>query len=107
MPQEVIQNVNPELVEVKIGGLGYCLLEHKDNFSLMTAPELFSGDSGQSEYVWHIGCLFVQLISGKLPFKGHSIEELIVNLHEGSYQISKDILLSIEGADFINECLHF
>lgn len=47
------------------------------------------------------------MLTGLYPFFGYSYDELRRNISDGSYQIPKDVEISVDCMDFMNCCLRF
>jgi len=72
------------------------------------APEIFNGTYYNHKVdVWSLGTLLFNLLTGSFPFKGNNIDELRANLKAGVYKIPRDVNISIECLDFLNNCLKF
>jgi len=73
---------------------------------LYMAPELFM----KKEYsfkadIWSLGICLYELLCGKNCFTGVTKEELSLNIAKGIYKIDKELNLSCECLDFLNNCL--
>eukprot|EP00347_Sterkiella_histriomuscorum_P015779 403355712 len=121
MYDKVNQGLFPDKLQVedfefKVGDLGLAKSIHNPEDIINTicgtpiymAPELFNGNSYNYKVdVWAVGTLLFHLLTGTYPFKGRNIDELKKNLRDGSYKIPKDISISIECLEFLNNCLKF
>lgn len=75
---------------------------------IVMAPEVITGCLyNYKADIWSLGTLLFHILTGTYPFKGKNLDELKLNLKNGSYQIPKDICISIECLDFLNSCLKF
>ena len=76
-----------------------------DNESADSAPEVLSGAKhGYKRDVWALGIMYFQLITGKnlIESEGREVES-----SEDDVTFAKEILLSVEGLDFLNSLLCF
>ena len=67
------------------------------------APEIIleKGYSGLKADIWSLGVMLYALLTGKMPFKGCTIEELHQSITTGNYRFASDYRLSHEAMDFI------
>jgi serine/threonine protein kinase len=57
--------------------------------------------------VWSLGIIFYEMLTGFVPFNGMSKPDLKSKLEKGNYLLPKDVLLSLEGLSFLNQCLQY
>lgn len=72
------------------------------------APEVLRQDVYDHRAdVWSLGCIYYEMLTGFPPFTGTSLNNLLENIARGTYHIPKTIKLSIQGLDFLNQCLRY
>ena len=54
-----------------------------------------------------MGTILYELLIGYPPFNGLSRKDLKKNVEKGTYKIPKELNLSLECLDFLNQCLKF
>lgn len=71
------------------------------------APEIIKdkGYRGFGVDIWSLGVLLFCLLTGHMPFKASTIEELHKKILEGKYEIPSDVRLSDEALDLISKML--
>lgn len=70
------------------------------------APEVLNGKRySKKADVWSLGAVFFEMLTGFPPFTGTSKDDLRNNLERGNYKVPKHVKLSLEGLDFLNNCL--
>lgn len=72
------------------------------------APEVLNGKRyNHKADVWSLGVIFFELLTGFTPFNGKDKADLKRNIERGQYGLPKNLKLSLEGLDFLNNCLQF
>lgn len=75
---------------------------------LNMAPEILQGAKYDHKVdVWSLGTVFYEMLTGFSPFTGMNKEDLKKNLEKGNYRFPKHLKLSLEGLDFLNNCLQY
>ena len=71
------------------------------------APEVYKGNYGKECDVWSLGVVLFFLLSGKQPFKGTNVTELLANILKGAYSFcdKKWKNISDEAKDLITKIL--
>lgn len=71
------------------------------------APEVYLGSYGKECDVWSLGVVLYFLLSGKQPFKGNNVTELLSNVLKGTYNFNdqKWKNISAEAKDLISKLL--
>lgn len=100
-------------IEVKIADLGFAReLSYEDLSSticgtpLVMAPEVLNGKMyNHKADVWSLGIIFFEMLTGFTPFNGKDKNDLKRNLERGIYKLPKTLKLSLQGLDFLNNCL--
>lgn len=100
-------------MDIVIADLGFAKkLENEDltktqcGTPLYMAPEVLQGNRYDKKAdVWSLGAVLYEMLTGFPPFTGTSKEDLKNNLERGNYKLPKHIKLSLEGFDFLNNCL--
>lgn len=69
------------------------------------SPEIIGdqGYTGLKADVWSLGIMLFAMLTGKMPFKGSTIEELQHSISTGSYRFPSDSNLSQEARDLISK----
>ena len=72
------------------------------------APEVLNGKQyNHKADVWSLGIVFFELLTGFMPFKASTKDDLRNKLEQGEYKLPKKIKLSLNGLHFLNGCLQF
>lgn len=75
---------------------------------LNMAPEILKGAKYDHKVdVWSLGTVFYEMLTGFSPFTGMNKDDLKRNLEKGNYRFPKHLKLSLEGLDFLNNCLQY
>ena len=75
---------------------------------LNMAPEILKGARYDHKVdVWSLGTVFYEMLTGFSPFTGMNKDDLKRNLEKGNYHFPKHLKLSLEGLDFLNNCLQY
>ena len=70
------------------------------------APEMLQGKCYSAKVdIWSLGTILYQMLVGKHPFNGRSLNHLRKNVESGEYSIPRDIKLSVDCIEFLNMCL--
>jgi serine/threonine protein kinase len=49
------------------------------------APEVIRGEYTEKVDMWGIGVVIYAMISGKVPFNGNSVKDLLMNIQSGKF----------------------
>jgi calcium-dependent protein kinase len=112
-PENLLYATPGEEAEIKISDFGVSKKYEADDLKTRIgtpsyiAPEILKGRYGKECDVWSLGVILYNLLSGRQPFSGASLDEIFQRILEGNYSLNVSELddVSLEGLDLIRSML--
>ena len=51
------------------------------------APEVLGGSYGKESDIWSMGVVLYQMLSGKMPFDGSKVEQVLFKIKKGDFEM--------------------